>query len=319
VQGVPFVINETPYVCWDWDLKEKNLDFLRGIDSRYFQYVVESNIDNLESDDKHRAALSIRLAYSHALETLFALLGALVQAPTCPLGWLLSYRKELPEVVRTISEGQKILTRGKSEQVTWQNLSDGIHEYMQCDNEKKDWIKRGFAESWRKFASDFLLSQVSDEYNSLKHGLRARLGGFQLAVGVETIPGVRAKPEEMQVIGDSIFGASYFVREKLGDTSVNFRPRRHSRNWNPENILNAVVVCAMSINNTVSCLRILNGDAGDKCEFRSPTTADYFETPWANRIPVNDMSMDTNVSVQDVELKTKDFVLSTYARDSTAS
>src|SRR5262249_14056086 len=100
MKGVPFVIDETPYVCWDWELKEKNLEFLRGIDSRYFQYVVESNIEHLEGEDKHRAALSIRLAYSHAIETLFALLGALVQAPTCPLGWLLSYRKELPEIVR---------------------------------------------------------------------------------------------------------------------------------------------------------------------------------------------------------------------------
>lgn len=90
MNGVPFVVNETPFVCWDWDLQEKNPDFLRGIDARFYQYVVGSNIEHLNGEHKHRAALSIRLAYSQALETLFALLGALVQAPACPLGWLLS-------------------------------------------------------------------------------------------------------------------------------------------------------------------------------------------------------------------------------------
>jgi hypothetical protein len=118
--GIPFVVDETPYICWDPDLQRKNLEFLRGIDSKYFQYVVESNIEHLEGDDKHRAALAIRLAYSQALETLFALLGALVQAPTCPLGWMLA------SVVTKISKGEAILSR-HAPAITWQTLSCNVH------------------------------------------------------------------------------------------------------------------------------------------------------------------------------------------------
>lgn len=36
MERVEFVIDETPYACWDWDLRKKNLEFLDGIDADYF-------------------------------------------------------------------------------------------------------------------------------------------------------------------------------------------------------------------------------------------------------------------------------------------
>ena len=124
------------------------------------------------------------------------------------------YRKELPDFVRTITESKPVLTRGKSEHVTWQALADGIHANMKCDDEKKAWIAKGFGDCWRRFATDFLNSHFNGEYNALKHRLGGGLGGFVLSVGDEKIPGVPAKPEEMQVVGGSIFGTSYFAAGK---------------------------------------------------------------------------------------------------------
>ena len=122
MQVVQFVIDETPYACWDWELTRKNLEFLEGIDADYFRYVAETNGANLEGEDKHRAALSLRLAYSQGLETLFALLCSAVQAPQCVVGWMLSYKnEELQQLVQKITESYpKYLA--KSNQVFWLKL-----------------------------------------------------------------------------------------------------------------------------------------------------------------------------------------------------
>jgi len=96
LEPVKFVVYDTPHACWDLELRRKNLEFLEGIDAEYFRYVAEMNVTHLESDNKHRAALALRLAYSQGLETLFALLGARIQAPHCVIGWMLAYEnKEL--------------------------------------------------------------------------------------------------------------------------------------------------------------------------------------------------------------------------------
>jgi hypothetical protein len=315
VIGTPFVVDQTPFICWDWELKEKNLDFLRGIDATYFQYVVESNIDHLDGEHKHRAALSIRLAYSQALETLFALLGSLVQAPTCPLGWMLAYRTELPSVVSKIAQNKTILNRGRLQQVSWESLSAAVYSHVPHDELKKEWIQSGFANCWSQFATDFLDPHLLAEYNSMKHGLRVSLGGFSLAVGIEEMPGIPAPADAMQSVCSSIFGASFFERERIGTAAAfNFRPRRKSSNWSPENILNAVVIAAMSINNVISYLRILNGDEPHKCEFKNPPTPQDFRVPWAERVPVPQMSMDTLITQDDIPLKTKDDVLASYPK-----
>jgi hypothetical protein len=56
-------------------LQKKNLEFLEDIDADYFSYVAELNAARIEdADDKHRAALSLRLAYSQGLGLLAFLL-----------------------------------------------------------------------------------------------------------------------------------------------------------------------------------------------------------------------------------------------------
>ena len=91
MESIKFVINDIAFACWDWELGRKNIEFLEGIDSEYFAYVANLHIMHINDDEnKHRAALSLRLAYSHGLETLFALLCSAVQAPQCTIGWVLN-------------------------------------------------------------------------------------------------------------------------------------------------------------------------------------------------------------------------------------
>jgi hypothetical protein len=244
LQVVKFVVDETPYACWDWELARKNLEFIEGIDADYFRYVAEANAANLDSNDKHRAALSLRLTYSQGLETLFALLCSAVQAPQCVIGWMLSYKnEELQRVVQKITKGYPVYSKLKDQPITWEILAKYVHAYLGYTPEKVAWIQEGFGSLWMRFAGEFTNIKITQEYNSAKHGLRTSLGGFSLAVGLEETPGVPAPRDKMQSLGGSVFGTSYFTAEKIvDDNRLNFRPRSRSRNWNPENLANDLVL-----------------------------------------------------------------------------
>jgi hypothetical protein len=313
---VKFVVDETPYACWDWDLPKKNLDFLDGIDADYFEYVAKANASSLDGEDKHRAALSLRLTYSQGLETLFALLCSAVQAPQCTIGWMLSYKiEELQHLVQKITQGSTVYSRLNIKRITWDSLAECIHCGLRYEQEKVTWIQEGFGTLWLRFAGEFTNTKIMQEYNSAKHGLRTRLGGFSISIGKEQTFGVPPPPEQMQSLGGSTFGTSFFTAQRIiDDQRLNFHPRNLSRNWDPEDLLHALILISMSINNVVSFLRILNGVPGDKCRFLNPRNSDEFDTPWRSRISVTDTAWDTAVSVSDIVPATKSDVLDSYGQ-----
>src|SRR3954469_9395124 len=95
-----FAAGRSPLCVWDFDPNTPNLDFINRIDPGYFAYTAKVHSALLDGDDKHYAATALSSAYHHGLETLFAFICAALQAPDCAVGWLLSYRTELPEIVR---------------------------------------------------------------------------------------------------------------------------------------------------------------------------------------------------------------------------
>jgi hypothetical protein len=279
MEVIKFVVDERPFACWDWKLLEKNIEFLEGIDANYFRYIAETHNEHVEGDSKHRAALALRLAYSHGLETLFALLCSVIQAPQCVVGWMLTYRNvDLVNLVRKISREEAVYTVFKKKPVTWKSLAVYIHNGIGHEQEKKLWIQEGFGKLWSWFADDFLSEDFNREYNGIKHGLRVRPGGFSLAMGFEDIPGVPASPDKMMTIASSEFGSSYFVGEVIAP--LNFRPRRHCRNWNLHHLVNGLIFTSMSINNVVSWLRTYNGVTPAKCQYINPSSKDLFEDLW---------------------------------------
>lgn len=64
-----FVVDETPYCLWDWELDKRNLDFLDQIDHEYFKYIVEAHFPNIGGDNSQRAAIVLKTTYHQALET----------------------------------------------------------------------------------------------------------------------------------------------------------------------------------------------------------------------------------------------------------
>jgi hypothetical protein len=314
MQRYPFVTDETPHCIWDWDLQERNLRFLRGIDADYYRHMADSHGGVSEGEDRHRAALALRLGYSHAMETFFALVGAAVQAPQCPLGWVLRYKNtELHNVISKIHRRQHVYARIDAP-LTWDSLSRTFLQFTLEDSERADRIKHWFATAWSRLAHDFIDRAVTDEYNGIKHGLRVRPGGFSLSVGIEPSPGVSPPPEEMGPWLGSDYGSSYYTVEYPANAKYNFRARRSARNWNPDSLAYGLLFLSTSIKNVVSYLMIAGGVPGSMVKFEwFPDEADYHK-PWESSPSLRSFNGDTIVSASDIEPMTKEQILSTYAK-----
>lgn len=317
MQVVKFAVHNRAFACWDWELQKKNVEFIKGIDPEYFAYMAEVNTKFLEGEEKHRAALSLRLSYSHGLETLFALLCSTVQAPDCVVGWMLNYKlSDLRIILEQISLNKDFYTRFRTRPVTWEILSQNIHRFPQYDETKRGWIQKGFADLWRFYASEFRDNSFSQEYNAIKHGLRVKAGGFHLAVGREDVPGVPASPGKMVSLGGSDFGSTYFAKEIVNfSDKINFRPRRHNRNWSPECLSHDLVMISMSINNVQSFLSILNGVSPNECKFYNPTSKEAFEEHLKYLVGVNNCSFDLIVRETDISVLSKEDILKSYSEN----
>src|SRR3990167_5656943 len=113
MQCIRLLTGSRASVFWGDDLRRQNLEFLKGLDPGYFQFVADSCSDHLddatklEKRDRQHAAQMLRVVHGQGVESLMAMIGALAQSPEFPVGWMLRYQvAELEEVVRAISDAQ---------------------------------------------------------------------------------------------------------------------------------------------------------------------------------------------------------------------
>lgn len=337
-------VNKKPYCVWNWNLRENNLRFIDGIDHEYFEYLARVHAAVLDptllqkpiarqlgralrtaidwfarkigkkrqrepSQHEHRAALSLRTAYYHGLETFFTLLCAALQAPASVAPWILKCRtSDLLSLVREIQSGRgTILNAHGLKQVSWQIMSERINLVSYEEEDKVKDTRQLFAELWGYLAHDFLDPYHRAEYNSIKHGLRVSPGGFTLAVGIEEQYGVPAPPEAMQVIGRSEFGTSYFAtepirgapRQKKADPHISLK--QQSVNWAPEAMILSLQLISISIHNIISALRIWHGVEPKTVPFLRPVDRDAFLAPWRQSGGV--MQMSFGLPIEEAEIR----------------
>ncbi|MDP9316873.1 MAG: hypothetical protein M3R24_39465 [Chloroflexota bacterium] len=316
IQYSRFAINETPYCFWDWNIAQQNVQFLDNLDPGYFKHLADIHGALLEGDEKQYAATTLRAAYSHALETLFALLSATVQAPDCVVAWLLKYRNnELDEVVRKIHNRQPVLSKLPVQHPTWETIADAILSFKTGNDDKDIEIRDAFAEFWERLADDFLKEHTSYEYNSIKHGLRVHMGGFKVAMGVENEPGIPASLENMRLVGSSVFGTAFYRPEPLGDKH-NLRVKRQSVNWNPEKFVYALHLIALSIGNVISYLKCVNGVDPSEVQYTYPGDVSAFDLPWANQpLGITNFSMNSIIEPGWIHPLSRSDILAVYQED----
>jgi len=311
-KGYLFLVVEEPFCVWSRDLRAQSLDFLRGLDPTYFAYLAKVHGERLD-EDAQQAAVALRTAYHHGLEAFFALLFAALQAPDAPFAWIhRAWPKHLRYLVSAVNSDATIPNKLGLEYVTWEKLSERVNLFRYDDPLKLAETQQLFASLWRSFAHDLTNQHHTDEYNGIKHGFRTHSGGFGLAVGIESTPGVPAPEENMRLVGSSKFGTSYLTVTPLGAKTPHFYMRSHSLNWSPACMISALQLAGMSINNVISCLRLRNGVPGTEVTFLRAEDSAAFDAPWQDSIGVTYMGLGETIDEREVALLSKEELRAKY-------
>ena len=127
-QFVIFPVNKRAYSVWSFNVRRDNLEFIKGISADFFSYLGTIHGDKTDGDDGAHAAIALRLAYHHGVETLLSLLAGTLQAPEAIVAWMGKCRtSDLREIVEDISnKNQSLLRLLGVKEVSWRGLSQII-------------------------------------------------------------------------------------------------------------------------------------------------------------------------------------------------
>lgn len=297
-QSTIYAVLDELYCLWEIDVQARNQTFLNGIDAEYFGYLAKYGAEGLyDEQDGKRVAASLRLGFFNGTETLFSLLGALLQAPRCVYAWMAQCTTgQLREFLRRVNERDRSLPMAVSlRDLSWEGMAKAVTAHSSADLAKAELNGKLFGRLWSRLAWEYLQDVNIKEYNSLKHGFRVRHGGFALSTGIEHEYGVPPPPEEMQFLGGSDFGSTFYVLEKIGGEEKSNRSRRSrqvSVNWSAQGTVLALQLISMSIRNVVSMLQILNGSKPSEVRFVRPSQDRDFDGPWEHSPSVRHAGLD---------------------------
>lgn len=293
MQSSIFTVNDSPYCLWEVDLADRNRAFLDGLDPEYFSYLLDTYV---ETEDKKRGLVALKIGLHHSIETLFSLLGAFVQAPDCAYAWIAKCSNaDLRTFVDRVTRGDaSLISKLRLPDITWKSVASAVFNTYQPGTERQVQTVKGFASLWRSLSHELLDQAAIDEYNALKHGFRIRSGGFALAVGAEHEYGVPPPDSEMQMIGKSEHGATFLKIENMADGRLgpHIRSRQTSVNWSIERIFLQYQLVGMSINNVVSGLKVISGYPAGTCKFLRPQEDADFDKPLNYSVGVTSANFD---------------------------
>lgn len=278
MEAVIFAVVDEPYCLWESSVRERNEQFLRGLDPDYFEFLFQTY---LAAEDEKRAMVALQMGLHHAIEVMFSLLGAVIQAPQCAYAWIGKCSSaELREFVQRVNHGAELLNPYPGlRHVSWEAVADVVMRAYRTDTPRQAKMVQGFADFWRRSARALIDASEIDQYNALKHGFRVRSGGFKLAMAFEDP--VTGKPGPAQSLGGSDFGASFFALERIrGLEKFHLRSKSTSVNWVIDRVLLQFQLVAMSIRNAASALLVKNGKPPSECRFLCPEDVADFARPW---------------------------------------
>ena len=317
--SIPFVCYETPYCVWDDDPKQRNIEYIQGIDPEFFKTSVLAFGQLLDDDVKARhAATGLRLLYTHSLETLLALICAMVQAPHSVFAWLIKYReRHLKGLIDDISKRKRVKHLLNIDHLTWESLSNLVHQFVVLeDKEKEQKIKTGFGRFWGFSASQYLNDISHQEYNSIKHALRVQSSGHVLSIGLEYEYGVAPPQDEMHPVMASKYGSVFLTPASLGEDKISFGVKSNSTGWHPQSLIYGIQLVSNSICNIKSFLLASHGTDPSTLQWYWPQDLSLLDFDWLKQAPGSgSTSFGPYINEDELFFPTKDEILKHYDRD----
>jgi hypothetical protein len=265
MDNIVYAICDEPYCLWEKDITNAATTFIKSIDFEYFRYIADrSSADLGNSELGMRAATSMRLALFHGGETLFLLIGALLQGHRCPHAWVGQCSTgDLRTIIERINAGQSLLSQNyRIRNLSWLSISKEILTQCPPDADGLENTIHSFAKFWELLALNHTDQIYVDEYNSLKHGFRVAPGGFEIMMGIHPSTSMPPPDQEMKSLGSSKWGATFRVIKKFENDTKGSRSKQSFQtavNWNAEAVAFSLRLVADSIINITTHLGILNG------------------------------------------------------------
>jgi hypothetical protein len=334
--SLPFCVLERPFVVWSDDVGRDCEQFLTQVDVSFYSRAAEMLIGTLPDEalepetkatdpglefDQHRKDIASfsRLLWHHGIETLVTMLGAFIQAPSAVHAYFLKCRTEdTVGIARALLEERRLRhNRINDVPFTLENILGGLHRCAPW-TDREDTIDH-FAAALRQMLAAYVGEEHRWEYNSIKHGLRAKHGRFALAVGLEESYGVEPPPEAMKTVGYSRDASFFNVAKPLRNagqkaSKVNFKIETVTLSWSLEKVLCELQLLSLLLGNTVSALRIAAGAAPGTVRLTRPADpawwGDYFELH-AGSVPTASFGID--IDAQGIRLPAGKDVLESYA------
>lgn len=231
-------VNQRPYRIWSGASPFRTEDFLHRLDPLHHVHLGRLLERGLDGEAPDPATLGIRTVHGLATEAFFALLFALLQAPDAPAAWFLLYKPgDIEDLTRRFEAGERLPSRIDLEINSWQSLAQVL---TPIDDEEA--VQR-IGTFWARLAADHRNDQTKQEFNSLKHGFRARAGSPYLAIGGHLLSGAE-------------HGSSFPVinRRKSG-VVLNLG----SRSWSARCLLAELELISASMINLLSLFKQLHG------------------------------------------------------------
>lgn len=311
--GTPIVIDDEPMIFWHKDDAQTQVEFLESIDPSYFRYLAAIHHAQLEGKDSLRAAVSLRVTYSHALESLFAFVGAALQAPQSPAYWLLKYKNSnLKNLVTTISKRGAFHNDWNLGPAGWQEVAEVLVPWSFESEDGKE-LRDASARLWRALANDLLDDKFDDEYNSLKHGFRVRSGEWFLNIGAEEVPGTPPPPEQMRRMASSQFGSTFLRPLYLKKHQWGTAEQRV--NWDPAVFARRIPLISNSMDNIISFLRCVNGASAERIEvafFGRDMVSQALHTP--NYAGANRFAVWHRINPEELPALSREDIMRDYAQ-----
>lgn len=285
LQDARFAVLDRPVCVWDPELAKVNLQFLQGLDPEFFLHQADATSAEAAQADQRtslRHALALRISFGMALEALFAVLGAVVQAPHCVFGWLSAYRNdELLELVRRIDNRTQLLAVAPFRPATWENISSQLTLPLAAHSvDAHQHVSARFAQAWKRFAHIFTDRLRSLEYNSLKHGFRVQPSGFTLAIRPDT--GDKAPLFQSA----SPLGHMLPYLKKNDGRKADYSVSTAAFTLEPAQYVAALSIVARSIKNAVAVARLMCGDDPSKLRLSIPQDSSEFDAVAAVGQPI---------------------------------